>query len=91
MKVHELKTWPDMFDLVWRDLKRFEIRNDDRGFNAGDILHLREWSPDSGEYSGRELRAKVTCVIREWLLPPLCAMGITVFDISEDGAVAVGA
>lgn len=57
---HELKCWPGYFQDISRGLKTFEIRHNDRNFKSGDILYLREWSPDSREYSGRSLRRIVT-------------------------------
>lgn len=43
--VHELKTWPEPFaeTLGWR--KHFEFRRDDRGFELGNLLVLKEWRP----------------------------------------------
>jgi hypothetical protein len=55
---HELKTWPDFFKAIWDNEKHFELRKDDRGYQAGDTLLLREWSKRSG-YSGRALRVGV--------------------------------
>jgi hypothetical protein len=64
MPTHELKTWPDPFDAMWRGDKTAEFRKDDREprFTVGDILHLREWNPTSGRYCGREIWARVTDV-----------------------------
>jgi hypothetical protein len=42
MKVHELKTDPVPFYLLKEGTKTFEIRNDDRDFQNGDILVLKE-------------------------------------------------
>lgn len=42
MKIHELKTDPDVFDAVSRGEKTFEIRRDDRGFEVGDKLILKK-------------------------------------------------
>lgn len=65
MKVHELKTWPEPFDLQLRELKPYEYRIDDgRGFEVGDVLLLREWCPVLQAYLGRALRRQVTCVTR---------------------------
>jgi hypothetical protein len=54
MKVHELETWPEPFADVMSGRKRFEIRRDDRGFEVGDIVVLREFIPDDhdGGYTG---------------------------------------
>jgi hypothetical protein len=58
---HELKAWPYYFDQVWRGIKPFEFRRDDRPFKAGDLVSLREWSQSVG-YSGRVILARVTCI-----------------------------
>jgi hypothetical protein len=50
-KIHELKTVPPYFDAVKSGTKTFEVRRDDRGFQPGDLLVLREWLPEIGEYS----------------------------------------
>lgn len=43
--VHELKTWPAYFKRLASGEKTFEIRRNDRGFQAGDIVILREYDP----------------------------------------------
>ena len=48
IKVHELKILPRYFSYD----KNFELRKNDRGFEVGDIVVLREWSSDDG-YTGR--------------------------------------
>ena len=42
MRTHELKTRAEWFDLVATGAKPFELRRDDRGFEVGDELWLRE-------------------------------------------------
>ncbi len=57
MKIHELKTHPPFFRWVFGSVnKKWEIRRDDRGFQVGDVLHLREFDPslNGGSYTGRE-------------------------------------
>ena len=39
---HELKTDPEVFSAVMRGDKRFEIRFNDRNYQAGDTLFLRK-------------------------------------------------
>lgn len=43
---HELKVWPAYFHKLEPGQKTFEVRRDDRGFQKGDVLWLREWDPD---------------------------------------------
>lgn len=71
MADHELKTDPDVFQASWEGLKNFEIRLNDREFNPGDILKLRE-TRFSGqqmqeglplEYTGREIEQIVKYVL----------------------------
>lgn len=69
-KGHQLKTWPLYFRSIWQGKKQFEIRKNDRGFAVGDILHLREWGPGAGDYTGRWIGAQVTYMIQgEFGLP----------------------
>jgi hypothetical protein len=68
---HELKSWPKFFQAVWDVDKKFEIRNNDRNFQVGDCLFLREYDPDAkaNAYSGRELYLRVTYLmyLSNWL------------------------
>jgi hypothetical protein len=60
---HDLKCWPDYFAESIAGRKPFEIRKNDRGFKVGDGLVLREFNFDTGAYSGRECRARITSII----------------------------
>jgi hypothetical protein len=57
---HVLKTWPKYFEAVYFGEKTFEVRKNDRNFQVGDVLVLREWDPETEEYSGRKMEVKVT-------------------------------
>lgn len=63
-RIHHLKTWPRYFDAIAKQQKRFELRLNDRNFAAGDILHLREWSPIDGSYTDWTIKARITYVLR---------------------------
>lgn len=63
MQVHELKTWSAYFEDVVDGKKTFEIRFDDRGFEVGDKLLLREWLQRSEQYSGRNVMVEVLYMI----------------------------
>lgn len=66
--VHELKCWPDYFEVVQSGIKPFEVRSEaDRTFNVGDLLRIREWRPlpdGGGEYTGRECGRRVSYILR---------------------------
>jgi hypothetical protein len=46
-RVHELKTWPTYWDAVERGEKTFEVRRNDRFFQAGDIVELVRMDRDA--------------------------------------------
>ncbi len=48
MKEHELKCHPEYFSRVASGQKTFEIRKNDRDFQVGDIIILKEYDPDIG-------------------------------------------
>lgn len=44
-RVHELKVAAPYFDALVSGAKTFEVRRNDRGYQRGDVLRLREWHP----------------------------------------------
>lgn len=58
-KTHELKILPRWFEDVQAGRKNFEIRRNDRDFEEGDYLLLKEWNWSRGEYTGREVTRKI--------------------------------
>lgn len=62
MKKHDLKIWPEYFKHIQTGEKNFELRYDDRGYKAGDILNLKEWEQKEG-YTGKEIEVKVTYIL----------------------------
>lgn len=64
---HELKTHAPYFAAVSEGRKTFEVRKDDRGFQTGEVLWLREYFPDrdqSFRYSGNAEFARITYILR---------------------------
>lgn len=43
--VHELKIWPQYYAQVASGQKTFEYRENDRNFQKGDKVILKEWDP----------------------------------------------
>ncbi len=68
MAEHTLKCWPSYFDALERGDKNFEVRQDDRGFQRGDVLILRKFNPNTGTYFLRgpdfvEVRRTITYIL----------------------------
>ncbi len=80
--IHHLKTWPQFFKAVAFGCKTFEWRKDDRGFEVGHFLVLEEWDPEKAEYTGRQLLARVTYVLRDGfdITPGYAVLGLRVLD-----------
>jgi hypothetical protein len=67
--IHDLKTWTEFFDLVWSGRKTCEVRVDDRDYQAGDDLHLRDYDRARGRYLERSIRLRITHVLRAPFVP----------------------
>ena len=63
MKI-EKKTWPDLFQKILDGEKTFDARLADWECKPGDILVLREYDPETEEYSGREIEKEITFVLK---------------------------
>lgn len=59
---HELKILPKYYNDVVTGAKNFELRKNDRNFQVGDILVLKEWS---GDYTGNEIEAEVKYILQD--------------------------
>jgi len=88
MKVHELKSDPDLFGDVASGRKCFEVRENDRDYEAGDYLYLRETVFTGNmmkhcqaglRYTGKNALVKVVYIMhgpKHGLLEGWCIMGI---------------
>lgn len=70
--IHELKTHPQFFSMVFAGTKNFEVRKDDRGFKLGDELLLKEFVPkgfyedglNDDKYTGRILHRRIDYILK---------------------------
>lgn len=76
---HELKTWPDMFEEIIRGRKVHEFRRNDRNFEEGDLILLREFEPAGERYTGDEIPVRIMSISYgpQWGIPK----GYAVFSI----------
>mgnify|MGYP003403112388 CR=1 FL=1 len=61
--IHSLKTWPEYFEAVLSGKKNFEVRKNDRDYNVGHVLILKEWNPETESYTGREIARGVSYIL----------------------------
>lgn len=90
--IHGLKIGPLYFNAVSNGEKKAELRINDRNYQCGDFLLLREWA---GEYSGNKLVVKVTHILpleglvtvgNNWVM-----MSISPLDESDIQALSMAA
>jgi hypothetical protein len=63
--VHELKTHPETFQKSIDYVKKFEIRINDRNFQVGDEIILKEYKHQLNIYTGREIYGVITYVLSD--------------------------
>lgn len=83
---HQLKTVQPFFDAVRDGKKTAELRKDDRGFQIGDVLVLREYDAKLRRYSGASVTVVVTHVLRDFEgLAPWWVMLSFRIELPKDG------
>lgn len=60
---HELKCWPQYYERIFTGEKKFELRKNDRDFQVGDWIQIREWDSATSNYTGNELTVRVTYLL----------------------------
>lgn len=85
---HELKCQQPWFQAVWDGYKPFEVRRNDRNFQPGDHVMLKEcWLDDQGEvqYTGRTAGREITYVLRDGeqfgIAPDVVVLGLDQRDV----------
>lgn len=59
---HELKIQSKYFTEILKGTKNFECRKNDRNFQVGDIVVLREWNSNT-LYTGQKVEGKITYIL----------------------------
>ena len=83
--MHDIKCWPYYFQATIDGRKLFEFRINDRGYKVGDTLHINEWNPATGLYTGRDATFEVTYILD--LAPQVrgyCIIGIRSISLNVE-------
>jgi len=54
------------FSEVKNGTKTFELRRNDRDFQVGDEVYLKEYDLATNSFSGQEVKAIITYVLKDW-------------------------
>lgn len=75
MKIHELKILPQYFVDVKSGKRTFELRKNDRDFEVGDILMLKEFNPNKqyetmeggvlSNFSGEKILRQISYILKD--------------------------
>jgi hypothetical protein len=67
---HVVKSWPEFYGLVASGKKNFELRRNDRDYQIGDEIELREFEPKipshhlgEGTYTGRTITKRISYLV----------------------------
>jgi Domain of unknown function (DUF3850) len=85
MTIHVVKSWPQFFSQLSAGARMHELRRNDRNYIEGDVLELREYDPNTREYTGRVCVVQITsitsaqqpcAVSTEGLHPDFCILSV---------------
>lgn len=62
-EIISLKTVQPYFDLVFKGIKNFEVRKNDRNFQVGQFVLLREYNAQDDTYTGRMVMARIRYIL----------------------------
>lgn len=62
VRIHEIKCWPEFFAAVRSGIKTFEVRLNDREYQVGDRLLIKEWDKDTECFTGNAVSRDVQYV-----------------------------
>ena len=78
MKKHELKIDPKYYEPVVYGEKKFEVRKNDRNYEVGDVILLKEYNGEKKNYTGREIMLEIRYILdnQEYLREGYVILGL---------------
>lgn len=83
--IHELKTEVKYFNEIRAERKTFELRKNDRNYQIGDLLILKEYISKTQVYTGASIIASVKYIMKKnefFDLKDYVIMSIRVIDLT---------
>lgn len=59
-KEHKVRSWRHLFEPINDGSKHHDLRKNDRDYHVGDTLVLQEFDIQTGKYTGREAKRKIS-------------------------------
>ena len=79
-QTYELQIWPACFAAVIAGNKPFDVRENDRNFQVGDVLTLCEYEPETEQFTGKTITRWVSYVLQGGVFgiqPNWCVLGFS--------------
>jgi uncharacterized protein DUF3850 len=75
---HSVKCWTQYYGAIRDNIKRFDLRKDDRGYEVGDKVIFEEFKHGVGEYTGKTVERRIAYILRDFdgLMPGYCILGL---------------
>lgn len=85
----EKKIWPESFQSIYDGKKTFDVRLSDFVCEPGDILLLREWDPKKKDYTGRQIKKRVSYIsktnkLNYWTKEDIDKYGLQIIGFGPD-------
>ncbi|QYC51754.1 putative activating signal cointegrator protein [Proteus phage vB_PmiS_PM-CJR] len=61
-KMHRIKIYPLYFRQVCSGMKKAELRINDRNYQIGELVIMKEYDPDTKSYTGNFVTVEITMV-----------------------------
>lgn len=62
MKIHECRSWSHLFKPIKSGVKTHDLRINDRNYQVGDRIRLREYDISKARYTGDEVTVDITYI-----------------------------
>ena len=62
-QTHTIKCWSPYFQAIRRKEKNFDVRRDDRGYQKGDTVVLREYDQATSRLTGNDEHRKIKFIL----------------------------